>query len=219
GRTAAQDRDRGEAVPAIGARRAHRRQAGASLGRRSRCGRRQNERPAAAHYREHTMNAQAILLAMLPEHLLLAGIVVVLCLEIASPRPRGAFAVSLCAVAAATLAAAWLFYTGYTAEPFAGQYSIDPVASLGKVIVLGLAALVLLISRDESAERAFPVLFLSSLYGVCLLLSSDTFLTLFLGLELMSLPVYVLVLLAFRRPESAEAALKYVVPGGTASAT
>ena len=165
------------------------------------------------------MNAQAILLAMLPEHLLLAGIVVVLCLEIALPRPRGAFAVSLCAVAAATLAAAWLFYTGYTAEPFAGQYSIDPVASLGKVIVLGLAALVLLISRDESAERAFPVLFLSSLYGVCLLLSSDTFLTLFLGLELMSLPVYVLVLLAFRRPESAEAALKYLVLGGTASAT
>jgi len=35
----------------------------------------------------------------------------------------------------------------------------------------------------------------------------------------MSLPVYVLVLLAFRRPESAEAALKYLVLGGTASAT
>ena len=35
----------------------------------------------------------------------------------------------------------------------------------------------------------------------------------------MSLPVYVLVLLAFRRPESAEAALKYLVLGGTATAT
>ena len=32
------------------------------------------------------------------------------------------------------------------------------------------------------------------------MLSADSFLTLFLGLELMSLPVYVLVLLAFRRP-------------------
>jgi NADH-quinone oxidoreductase subunit N len=85
--------------------------------------------------------------------------------------------------------------------------------------VLVLAALVLLTAREESQERAFPILLLSSLYGVCLLLSSDTFLTLFLGLELMSLPVYVLVLLAFRRPESAEAALKYLVLGGTASAT
>ena len=42
---------------------------------------------------------------------------------------------------------------------------------------------------------------------------------LFLGLELMSLPVYVLVLLAYRRPQSAEAALKYLVLGGTATAT
>src|SRR5204862_3399627 len=33
------------------------------------------------------------------------------------------------------------------------------------------------------------------------------------------LPVYVLVVLAFRRPQSAEAALKYLVLGGTASAT
>src|SRR5204863_1395571 len=86
-------------------------------------------------------------------------------------------------------------------------------------IVLALAVLVLLIARGESGQRAFPVLLLSSLYGVCLLLSSDSFLTLFLGLELMSLPVYALVLLAFRRPESAEAALKYLVLGGTATAT
>ena len=63
------------------------------------------------------------------------------------------------------------------------------------------------------------MLFLSSLYGACLLLSADSFLTLFLGLELLSLPVYALVLLAFRRPESAEAALKYLVLGGTATAT
>ncbi|HVN36375.1 MAG TPA: NADH-quinone oxidoreductase subunit N [Casimicrobiaceae bacterium] len=165
------------------------------------------------------MNAQEILIAMLPEHLLLAGIVLLLCLEIAPGRARGAFAISLLAVASATVAAIWLFAIGYAAEPFAGQYSVDPVASLGKAIVLALAVLVLLISRGELTQRAFPVLLLSSLYGVCLLLSSDTFLTLFLGLELMSLPVYVLVLLAFRRPESAEAALKYLVLGGTASAT
>jgi NADH-quinone oxidoreductase subunit N len=165
------------------------------------------------------MNAQEILTAMLPEHLLLAGIVVLLCLELVAGRARGAFAVSMLAVAAAAAAAIGLFATGYAAEAFAGQYSVDPIASLGKAIVLALAVLVLLISRSDLSERPFPVLLLSSLYGVCLLLSSETFLTLFLGLELMSLPVYVLVLLAFRRPESAEAALKYLVLGSTASAT
>jgi NADH-quinone oxidoreductase subunit N len=75
-------------------------------------------------------------------------------------------------------------------------------------------------SRATTSGRgAFSILLLSSLYGVCLLLSSDSFLTLFLGLELMSLPVYVLVLLAYRRPEAAEAALKYLVLGGTGTAT
>ena len=96
---------------------------------------------------------------------------------------------------------------------------MSPPALLAKAIILALAVLVLLIARDEFGQRAFPILLLSSLYGVCLLLSADSFLTLFLGLELMSLPVYALVLLAFRRPESAEAALKYLVLGGTATAT
>ena len=165
------------------------------------------------------MSWQTILAAMLPEHLLLAGIIVLIGLEIAPSRPRGAFAVSLASVSAAAAAAVWLFHIGYAAAPFPGQYSVDPVAFLGKAIVLALAILVLLISRSELAQRAFPILLLSSLYGICLLLSADSFLTLFLGLELMSLPVYVLVLLAFRRPESAEASLKYLVLGGTASAT
>jgi NADH-quinone oxidoreductase subunit N len=165
------------------------------------------------------MSWQAIFTAMLPEHFLLAGIVVLICLEIAPSRPRGAFAVSLLAVTAAAAAAVWLSFIGYASAPFPGQYSMGPVAALGKAIVLGLAVLVLLIAHDEFEQRAFPVLLLSSLYGVCLLLSADSFLTLFLGLELMSLPVYALVLLAFRRPESAEAALKYLVLGGTATAT
>ena len=78
---------------------------------------------------------------------------------------------------------------------------------------------VLLISRDDFAEGPYYPLLLSSLYGFCLLYSSESFLTLFLGLELMSLPVYVLVLLAFGRPESPEAALKYLVLGGAATAT
>jgi NADH-quinone oxidoreductase subunit N len=126
------------------------------------------------------MSWQTVATAMLPEHLLLAGICVLVALESAPGRPRGAFAVSMIAVTAAAAAAVWLFAVGYVAQPFAGQFSVDPVASLGKAIVLVLAMLVLLISRGELAQRAFPVLLLSSLYGVCLLLSSDTFLTLFL---------------------------------------
>jgi NADH-quinone oxidoreductase subunit N len=59
---------------------------------------------------------------------------------------------------------------------------------------------------------------LSSLYGSTLLNGAESFLTLFVGIEIMSLPVYALALLAFKRREGAEAALKYLVLGGTGSA-
>jgi len=164
------------------------------------------------------MSWQSVLTAMLPEHLLLIGIVLLLVLEIASDKPRGALALSLVVVGTAAAAATWLYLTGYAEAPFPGHFSVDASSSVAKAVVLALAVPVLLLARDDFPEGPFYPLFLSSLYGFCLLLSSDSFLTLFLGLEIMSLPVYVLVLLAFGRPESPEAALKYLVLGGTASA-
>jgi NADH-quinone oxidoreductase subunit N len=165
------------------------------------------------------MNGFNVLLAMLPETILLAGIVVLIGLEVIDARERSALPTALLAIVLATVAAAWLSQNGYAFEAFPGHFSVDASALLGKALVLGLTIPVLLISRDEIAQRQLHILILSSLYGVCLLLSSDSFLTLFLGLELMSLPVYALVLLAYRRPESAEAALKYLVLGGAATAT
>ncbi len=165
------------------------------------------------------MNAQALLGAMLPEHLLLAGMVALIALEIAAGKPRAATLLCGLVVAAACAAALALSLIGYAAAPFPGQFSVAPAALLGKAIVLALAVPVILISRAEFADRQFHILVLASLYGACLMLSADSFLTLFLGIELLSLPVYVLVVLAFRRPQSAEAALKYLVLGGTASAT
>ena len=162
-------------------------------------------------------------IAMLPEHFLLAGIVILIAVEIAAPlRKQGTLLVSLLAVSFAAAVAVWLSSTGFAFAAFAafaGHYSVDPATFLAKAIVLALAVPVLLISRDDVGQGAFPILLLSSLYGVCLLLSADSFLTLFLGLELMSLPVYALIVLAYRRPQSAEAALKYLVLGGTATAT
>jgi NADH-quinone oxidoreductase subunit N len=166
------------------------------------------------------MNWGVVFTGMLPEHLLLAGIVLLIVNEIASDRPRGASTLSLAAVAAAALAAAWLGLSGFSAAPFPGQLSVAPGSLLAKAAVLALALPVLLLCRDdfEDAGPLYPLL-LSSLYGLVLMLSADSFLTLFLGLELMSLPVYVMVLLAMRRPQSAEAALKYLVLGGAATAT
>jgi NADH-quinone oxidoreductase subunit N len=164
------------------------------------------------------MNWTTLLVAMSPEHLLLAGIVVLLAIDIVSDRPRGHLAVSLAVVIAATLAASVLAIAGYAAAPFPGQLSVDSSAFAAKAIVLVLAIPALLLARDDFADGPFYVLLLSSLYGACLILAADSFLTLFLGLELMSIPVYVLVLLAMKRVEATEAALKYLILGGTATA-
>ncbi|NJD89480.1 MAG: NADH-quinone oxidoreductase subunit N [Betaproteobacteria bacterium] len=165
------------------------------------------------------MNFTAVSIAMAPEHLLLAGIVTLLILEIASDKATAALPIAVVFVAAASAAAAWLGFTGWTGAPFPGQFDLTPPASFTKAIVLALAVPVLLASKDDFGKGEFYPLVLSSLYGVCLLASAESFLTLFLGIELMSIPVYVLVLMGFRRPESAEAALKYLVLSGTASAS
>ena len=164
------------------------------------------------------MNWTLVLTAGLPEHSLLVGILTLVALEIYGRKPKAALWVSLAAVYTACAAAIGLSLEGYTAAPFPGQLSIAPPAFLAKAILMGLAIPVLLISREDFHDRQFHILVLSALYGGSLMVSADSFMTLFLGIEILSLPVYVLVLLAFRRPQSAEAALKYLVLGGAASA-
>ena len=165
------------------------------------------------------MNFMAVTLAMAPEHLLLAGIVALIVLDIVAGRARAALPIAIAFVAAAAVAAAWLGASGWSGAPFPGHFVLTPPAAFAKAIVLALGVPILLVSRDDFGEGEFYPLILSSLYGVCLLASGESFLTLFLGIELMSIPVYVLVLLGYRRPESAEAALKYLVLSGTASAS
>ncbi len=165
------------------------------------------------------MNWPLILTAMLPEHLLLAGMLAILGLEIRSGRSRDGFGLALLFVGAAAAAALWLYAIGFGGTPFPGHFSVVPTATLPKAVLLALALPVLLISRDDFAETPYYTLVLASLYGACLVISSDSFPTLFLGIEIMSLPVYALVVLGMVRTQSAEAALKYLVLGGAATAT
>ena len=168
------------------------------------------------------MNWHAFAIGLLPEHFLLAGLVLLIVLAIARPRAQGSAALSLLAVAGAAVSALLLGAAGFAGEPFKGQLVVTPAASFGKAVALALALPALLLARDDHGDGGplYPLL-VSSLYGLVLMLGADSFLTLFLGLELMSLPVYVMVLLGARRAgtPSAEAALKYVVLGGAATAT
>lgn len=165
------------------------------------------------------MNATLLLVAMAPQHLLLAGIVLLLLLEIFTRSARGAAWVALAAVVAAAAAALTLHLAGFSATPFPGQFSVGPADTLAVLVLMTLAAPCVLLARASFSEPRYYILLLSSLYGASLLPGADSFISLFLSLELMSVPVYALVVMAFNRPEAAEAALKYLVMGGTATAT
>jgi NADH-quinone oxidoreductase subunit N len=165
------------------------------------------------------MNWSTMIVAMMPEHLVLAGIVSLVVLDVIGVGRRQVALVALGAVLAAAAMAVLLSIVQYQGAPFPGHFSVDQPTMIAKAVVLALAIPLLQLAREEFAEDSrYFILLLSSLYGVLLVSSSDGFLTMFLGLEIMSMPVYVLVLLAYRRPEAAEAALKYLVLGGAASA-
>lgn len=164
------------------------------------------------------MSWAVVLKSLLPEHLLLAGALLLIVGEIVARRPRDGSTVALATLAAAGVAALSLAGADCAAAPFAGQLSVNAAALLGKAVLIGLALPVVLLAREDPGDPRLYVLLLFSLYGACLALSADSVLTLFVGLELLSLPVYAMVVLGMPRTESAEAALKYLVLGGTASA-
>jgi NADH-quinone oxidoreductase subunit N len=165
------------------------------------------------------MPSRDALIAMLPEHLLLGGMIVLIIVALLRQGRALSLGIALAVVTASAGTAFWLASTGLTAQPFPGQFSVTPEVLVAKGALLALAIPVLLMSRTEFEDGEFPLLLLSSLYGMSLLPSADSALVLFLGLEMMAIPVYALIVLAFRRPQAAESALKYLVLSGAATAT
>lgn len=105
---------------------------------------------------------------------------------------------------------------------FNAMLRIDPLAVLGKCATCLVTAGVFVYARQYINERAIPqgefyVMCLFALIGMHTMISANHFLSLYLGLELLSLPLYAMV--AMRRDQSAtsEAAIKYFVMGALAS--
>jgi NADH-quinone oxidoreductase subunit N len=82
---------------------------------------------------------------------------------------------------------------------------------------------VLLAWRSEAAEQASPgefnSLLLFSVLGMAVLVAAENLVTLFLGFELLSIPLYVLCATELRRERSLESGLKYLIVGSVGSAT
>jgi NADH-quinone oxidoreductase subunit N len=107
-------------------------------------------------------------------------------------------------------------------EAFAGLYVADRVSALLKVCAFVFTAMALFYSRNYLARRGlmkgeYYVLTLSALLGVLVMASAPHLLSIYIGLELLSLSLYALVAFDRESGVAAEAAIKYFVLGALAS--
>src|SRR5271154_1321958 len=105
-----------------------------------------------------------------------------------------------------------------------GALRIDDLSlALNLILIVGGICTVLLAWRSlaarESAHGEFHALLLTSISGMTLLASAQNTVALFIGLELLSIPLYVLCATELRREQSLESGLKYLIIGSVGSAT
>jgi len=105
-----------------------------------------------------------------------------------------------------------------------GALRIDDLAlTLNLVLIAGGAFTVLLAWRSlaarEAAHGEWHALLLTSIGGMSLLASAQNTIAVFVGLELLSIPLYVLCATELRREHSLESGLKYLIIGSVGSAT
>jgi NADH-quinone oxidoreductase subunit N len=158
----------------------------------------------------------------LPEIVLAAGAMVLLMLGVFAHRDRtraiDTAAILLLIVTGAMVA----FMPGEKLLTFGGSFIVDGFARFLKLLAIGGSAAAILMSftyfGSERQQRfEYPVLILLSTTGMMMLISAADLIALYLGLELMSLSLYVVAALDRDSTRSTEAGLKYFVLGALSS--
>jgi NADH-quinone oxidoreductase subunit N len=162
------------------------------------------------------------LLPALPEIVLAVGAMVLLMLG-AARGERSAGAMNWLAILLLVGAGAVVFWLpGGKLVGFGGSFIVDPFARFLKLLALTGSATAILMSRTylkvEMQERfEYPILILLSTTGMLMLISAADLIALYLGLELMSLALYVVAAINRDSVKSSEAGLKYFVLGALSS--
>jgi NADH-quinone oxidoreductase subunit N len=158
-----------------------------------------------------------------PEIFVLTATCVVLLVDLfLNDRQRWiTFALSLVTLAGASWVTAAMGFTERTVGWY-GTYVADPLSALLKLVAYGAVAVAFLYGYGylrvrKLAKGEYFILGLFALLGIMVLVSANSLVTLYLGVELLALSQYAMV--AFNRESSvaAESAIKYFVLGSIAS--
>jgi NADH-quinone oxidoreductase subunit N len=137
--------------------------------------------------------------------------------------PKGAFQLASMLALGALLITAGLVIIAPQGLGYGGLFVADAFSRFTQVIILAGAALAIILSLDFNRQEEglarfeFPVLILFATIGMMIMVAATNLMTLYLGLELQSLSVYVIAAFARDSLRSSEAGLKYFVLGSLAS--
>jgi NADH-quinone oxidoreductase subunit N len=118
------------------------------------------------------------------------------------------------------------FAAGTTTYTFHGMFVSDPMANLLKLFTYLTVGMTLIYSRQYTSDRGmlsgnlggeFYVLALFAMMGQMVMISGSNLLSIYLGVELMSLSLYALVAIRRDNVRATEAAMKYFILGALAS--
>ncbi|MDE0363829.1 MAG: NADH-quinone oxidoreductase subunit N, partial [Rhodospirillaceae bacterium] len=160
-----------------------------------------------------------------PEMFLVCAISVILVVDVFLPpaQRRATFYLTMLALLGTALSSVYFGAGERTTLLFEG-FVADPAGNALKLFAYAIVAIVFLYSRDYLEREGllkgeYFILGLFALLGIMVMISANSLLILYLGLELLSLALYALV--AFDRESSiaAESAMKYFVLGAIASGT
>ncbi len=176
------------------------------------------------------MNLQADLLVLLPELIVAVGAMVLLLAGAVLGSPPGTPPgserplpfIGWGAILLLIAAGAAVVMGPEQAGAFHGAFVADGFSRFAKILILVGAALSILLADEfftsiQLSRFELPVVMLLATLGMMLMVSASSFLSLYMGLELQSLALYVLA--AFNRDHlrSTEAGLKYFVLGALSS--
>ncbi|MBU1306511.1 MAG: NADH-quinone oxidoreductase subunit NuoN [Alphaproteobacteria bacterium] len=171
------------------------------------------------------MNSDVIDFASLapayPEMLLAVGAVVLLMLGVVVNKERSLL-VSYSAVLLLLVVAAMVLFAPQDGVLFNGVFISDAFARYMKALVLGGSAFSLLLALPRAEENGthkyeYAVLVVLATLGMMMMVSANDLMSLYVGLELQSLSLYVLAAIKREDSKATEAGLKYFVLGALSS--
>ena len=162
------------------------------------------------------------LMPLLPELVLACGAMLMLMVGVTIGERSSAFVNSWCVIVLVAVGAALVWVPPGPHAMFGGSFLVDDYARFLKMLTLVGSGGALLLSLDyltleKQQKFEYGALFLLATLGMLMLISASDLIALYLGLELMSLPLYVIASSNRENLKSTEAGLKYFVLGALSS--